>query len=304
MILRCLRMVQGTWARKGFDYYVFQTVQGGRFYLPEGAMFEIANGRRMNDRSPPFSTSKKSMTVLPHNRAILMSLVVGALTALATATHAQTRRHTCEGEFGTGSGLAGSYIGDVCRIASGTEEEAAVQNACGQGSKCRVTAEIRESDSFLMVEKVVSAEETSPPPPGPTYVERVGEHIDGVLAPLPAGCSKAQKPADRVSILLGAPIGGPTVQMKGEYCAVTNAVGDEPTNGKLKATLQANCGADAEDAELRKGAGRQISITLTKDRDGVPVIDGVQYARCPITRAATPAWWIDRQPIFEGLTLE
>lgn len=235
---------------------------------------------------------------------LLMSVVGGALAALTVATHAQTRRHICEGEFGTGSGLAGSYIGDACRIASGTAEEEAVQNACGQGATCRVTAEVRERNGFLMVEKVVSAEETSPRPPGPTYIQRVGRHIDGVLAPLPAGCRDEQRPTDRVSILLNAPIGGPTIQMGGEYCAVTHAVGDEPTNGRLNSTLRANCGAEAEDAELRTGAGRQRTIALTKNGDGPPTINSIQYARCPIRRAATPAWWIHRQPIFEGRRLE
>lgn len=221
-----------------------------------------------------------------------------------SVANAQTGRHVCEGEFGTGSGSAGSYIGDVCRLASDSDQERAVQSACQQNAYCRVVAEVRAQGRFLLIRRVISAEAISTVPKRPVSAQRLGEQVDGVLAPLPGGCAGAQAADQRVSLLFNPPGGGPAVQMFGEYCAVVRIEGDTRDDRNLTVVVALRCGAEADDATLRRQrGGRAVDITLRRAGDGPVSIDGTSYARCPISRSTTPAWWIDRQPIFRGRPL-
>ena len=174
---------------------------------------------------------------------------------------------------------------------------------CQPKSICRVDALVRPEQGRVLIVKVFKVEQAqaaaaaaSPEP----YAIRLGKFVDGVLAPASSGCNSRHRPSDRISFLLDAPDGG-TVQLFAQYCVITNARGEPPTDKSLRSTLEARCGTAAQEETLRKGkTGRKIDIVIAKAGEGPLNIDGVPYARCPIAQTSTPEWWIKRHPLYQG----
>lgn len=230
-----------------------------------------------------------------------LALAVVALAAQAQGSRQSTR--VCEGEFGTGSGLAGSSIGGTCFLGADTDEERRVQKACRQDSLCRVEASgIAQSGGRFLIKRVVSVRQVVGALRNePGYVQRVGEHIDGVLAPAASGCDRpGDGTADRVSVLLGGSKGA-AVQVHDRYCAILDGEGGDPRDGNFRATLTASCGpVGTPDADLRAtGANTVRDLVIVKTGSAVSV-DGEALVRCPIRKAYTPVWWIAGNPTFQG----
>src|SRR3954451_21183257 len=72
-----------------------------------------------------------------HPLSILIPL---ASLGAASAAGAATKTVACTGEFGSSSGLAGSYVGHSCRLKADSKPERLVQKTCQQGSICSVKA--------------------------------------------------------------------------------------------------------------------------------------------------------------------
>jgi hypothetical protein len=64
---------------------------------------------------------------------------------------------TCNGTFGTGSGMAGSYTGDVCRLDADTDEERMVQAVCEENTTCEVRGIVQVVEGRLLYIKMSSA---------------------------------------------------------------------------------------------------------------------------------------------------
>ena len=211
------------------------------------------------------------------------------------------RRLVCEGVLDTGSGMAGSTLGD-CAFKADSDQERLVQSVCAQGSTCRVEglARLRRRGEIA---KVLAVRQLALPQSNKTsYLEDVADRLDGVLAPAAAGCDNPQDtPDDRVSVLLDG-LGGPAIQIHGRYCAVTSGSGDPVASGSFQAILRANCATvGAPDADLRTGRAGEKSEIVVVLAEGVPIrIDGEALVRCPIRRQYVAKWWIDGNKTFRG----
>jgi hypothetical protein len=100
----------------------------------------------------------RSLFILPISTALL----IGVLAADAQA--ANLKKALCSGEFGTGSGMAGSYVGDNCFLAADSDVERQVQNICAQNSKCEVTGMVTAvENSNLQIQSVLSVVQVERP---------------------------------------------------------------------------------------------------------------------------------------------
>jgi hypothetical protein len=232
--------------------------------------------------------------------AFLVVLATAPLMGVADA--AALKKVVCTGEFGTGSGTAGSYIGHTCYLDADTDQERQVSRVCKQNSQCEVTAMVREAgNDWKKIERVISVRQVSATPGRQEpYAYRVGNFVDGILAPASAGCDNpSDKSVDRISVLLQRPSGA-AIQLFGDYCAVTSGNGDEPSEGGFQATLRATCGNPADsDEKLRTGqSGSKKEIVVKMTSDGTTLIDNEPVTRCKIQKSYTPAWWLRDNPAF------
>ncbi len=234
---------------------------------------------------------------------LLSILILLVSISTASLTEAATKTVTCTGEFGSGSGLAGSYVGDICRLKADSESERLVQKTCQQGSTCHVRAVVAvQPGGLLLIQRVLQVHQISMAPSAKrSYLEEVAGGLDGILAPTAGGCGNPQDTAeDRVSVLLDG-LAGPAIQIHGRYCAVTSADGDKPGDGTWQAVLRASCGSvDPPDADLRAGRVGTKTQIVVQQRDGQIKIDGEPLVRCPIRKAYTPLWWIKSSYTFRG----
>lgn len=241
---------------------------------------------------------------------ILQTLGLAFLLASAILPPAQAQsRVVCEGEFGTGSGMAGSYVGRDCFLSADSPEERLVQTYCRQNSTCRIEADVRTQDGRRIVTKLHRIDQTKPPQTSEaTYVAKLGRHLDGILAPSDKGCSAPDTgPDDRVSVLF-AGAHWPAVQINGEFCVATTGSGDDPTSDRpFRARVALKCGPlDAKAPSWPRAAVETPRDVTFEVRSGQPgaagavVMDGLSLMRCPITRTGTPRWWIDKNPTFKG----
>ncbi len=233
---------------------------------------------------------------------LLIGFLVPALEA--QAERGGGRNAVCEGTLDTGSGLAGSTIGESCSLAADSDEERRVQEVCGLQSTCRVEAIVRDTrDGFARIVKVIGVRQIAAAPSTQrAYLKEVAAHIDGILAPAEAGCGNTQDtPQDRVSVLLDgrAPA---AIQLFARYCAVTSGSGDPPSESGFQATLRAQCGpVGTSDEALRSGqAGSKTEIVIVLAKDRPVTVDGESLTRCPIRQAYTPSWWIESSHVFRG----
>lgn len=236
------------------------------------------------------------------------TLIVLALAAIpwvgasdARPGGSEPRKVVCEGVLETGSGMAGSILGD-CAFKADSDQERLVQSVCVQGSTCRVEGVARPGRRGELA-KVLAVRQLALPESNKTsYLEDVAGHLDGILAPATAGCDNPQDtPADRVSVLLDG-LGGPAIQIHGRYCAVTSGSGDPVASGSFQAILRGNCAAvGAADADLRTGrAGQKTEIVVVLAKGGATKIDGEALVRCPIRKHYVAKWWIDGNHTFRG----
>lgn len=240
-----------------------------------------------------------------------------AALAVATATSALgqepppgtrrlERRETCAGEFTTGADPQGSWIGARCLLPAGSNVERAVQRACKPKATCRVEAVVRPEPGRVVVHRVIKVEQTQAPAAetavvhAEPYARRLGKLIDGVYAPASSGCNSRHRPNDRVSILLDVAEGG-TVQFLAQFCAIMAARGADPGEKSLRSTLEARCGPESAEEQMRKGkTGRRTDIVVSRTADQPLTIDGVPYMACPVAQGSTPEWWIKRHPQHQG----
>jgi hypothetical protein len=210
-------------------------------------------------------------------------------------------RMICEDVMDTGSGMAGSTLGD-CSFRADSDPERLVQSVCEQGATCRVEA-IGRPGHRGEVSKVVSVRQLAMPRSNKaSYLEDVAGRLDGILAPAAAGCDNPQDtPADRVSVLLDG-LNGSAIQIHGRYCAITSGSGDPVRDAGFQAVLRGNCAAvGAPDAELRTGrAGEKSEIVVAVQGSGPVKIDGEALVRCPIRQRYVAKWWIDGNHTFQG----
>src|SRR3954447_21078937 len=160
----------------------------------------------------------------------LSILILLASLGAASAAGAATKTVTCTGEFGSGSGLAGSYVGDSCRLKADSKPERLVQKICQQRSICSVRAVVAiQPGGLLLIQRVLQVRQVSiVPSMKRSYLEEIAGRMDGILAPTTSGCGSPQDTAvDRVSVLLDG-IAGPAIQIHGRYCAVMSGDGDKP----------------------------------------------------------------------------
>lgn len=100
----------------------------------------------------------RSPFILP----IATALLIGVPAAGAPA--ADLKKALCSGEFGTGSGMAGSYVGDNCFLAADSDVERHVQNICAQNSKCEATGMVATVENGnLQIQSVLSVVQVEPP---------------------------------------------------------------------------------------------------------------------------------------------
>ncbi|MBA4722157.1 MAG: hypothetical protein H2067_13615 [Alcanivorax sp.] len=210
----------------------------------------------------------------------------------------------CYGYPRMASGETGMVIkGDYhCSIPAGSEILNPVKAACREDALCKVEAMVladprRERREIRQVLSVQRVDEV--PDPAEPYRRRAGRFYDGVYARQARGCDRGGAD-ERVSLDLSRPSGG-ALQWFDQYCAVLTAEGEAPAPGEFHSTLQLRCGDKPEqDAALRGGAtGRQASAVLRHVHGRTISIDGSALVRCPIRRADTPRWWIQRPP-FNG----
>ena len=116
--------------------------------------------------------------------------IVLAFAVAATAAHAAgpqrggpLRRTVCEGVFESGSGMAGSLVGETCSLKADSDAERLVQSVCGQRTVCRVEAMVREADPGAIVKVLGVRQVAMAPAETSSYLERVARRLDGVLAP-------------------------------------------------------------------------------------------------------------------------
>lgn len=233
---------------------------------------------------------------------LVLALAAAAWSGVADARPAGAgRKLVCEGVLETGSGMAGSILGD-CAFRADSDQERMVQSVCAQGSTCRVEG-IPRPGRQGEISKVTAVRQVALPESNKTsYLEDVAGRLDGILAPATAGCDNPQDtPADRVSVLLDG-LGGPAVQIHGRYCAVTSGSGDPVASGSFQAILRGNCATvGAADADLRTGrAGEKSEIVVVLSKDAPVKIDGEALVRCPIRQRYTAKWWIDGNHTFRG----
>lgn len=235
--------------------------------------------------------------------------IVLAFAVAATAAHAvgpqrggPLRRTVCEGVFESGSGMAGSLVGETCSLKADSDAERLVQSVCGQKAVCRVEAMVRGAGPAAIVKVLGVRQVAMAPAETSPYLERVAGRLDGILAPAGAGCDNPQDTADdRVSVLLDG-MNGSAIQIHGRYCAVTSGSGDKVSDAGFQAVLRGNCAkAGVPDADLRTGrAGEKTEIAVSVPASGPVRIDGEPLVRCPIRQAYTPRWWIDGSYTFRG----
>lgn len=235
--------------------------------------------------------------------------IVLAFAVAATAAHAvgpqrggPLRRTVCEGVFESGSGMAGSLVGETCSLKADSDAERLVQSVCGQKAVCRVEAMVRAADPGAIVKVLGVRQVAMAPAETSPYLERVAGRLDGVLAPAGAGCDNPQDtPDDRISVLLDG-LNGAAIQIHGRYCAVTSGSGDKVSDAGFQAVLRGNCAkAGVPDADLRTGrAGEKTEIVVSVASSGPVRIDGEALVRCPIRQTYTPRWWIDGSHTFRG----
>ncbi|MGO4333284.1 hypothetical protein AB4037_00135 [Labrys sp. KB_33_2] len=236
---------------------------------------------------------------------LVASLLTASSLALlpSDAAAAKLKKTLCSGEFGTGSGLAGSYIGKDCFIAADSDMQEQVAGICKEGSRCEVEAMVEVApDGSRQIRTVLSVRQAGRAPATRTsYAQRAGNYADGIYALQDDGCDKqGATPGNRVSVqLLRA--AGPAIQLYGKYCAVIEADGEEPSSAKFQATLQLRCGSSpAQDQALRSGrSGTAETIVMTPAPERQLWLDEDTLIRCPIKRAYTPQWWIEAPP-FNG----
>lgn len=210
----------------------------------------------------------------------------------------------CYGYPKMASGEAGAVIkGDHhCVIPADSEILNLVDAACQEDALCKVEAmvladprrERREIRQVLSVQKIDDV-----PDPAEPYRRRAGRFHDGVYAREDGGCERGGAD-ERVSLDLSRPAGG-ALQWFDQYCAVLAAGGETPAPGEFQSTLQLRCGdGPDQDTALRDGAtGRETTAVLRHEHGRAISIDGDALVRCPIRRADTPRWWIQRAP-FNG----
>lgn len=233
---------------------------------------------------------------------IAVSVVTAASPVLAKAPADHLRKMVCQGVLESGSGLAGSMIGEQCSLAADTDLERLVQSTCAPESVCRVEALVTNGDptrirKVTRVQQLAMPEDKTQP-----YMDKVAERLDGILAPASAGCDGSQDtPVDRVSVQLNG-LSGPAIQIHDKYCAISSASGDHVGDGGFQAVLRGNCAATGvSDADLRTGKiGDKQEIKISMPSSGPVKIDGEPLMRCPIRRAYTPKWWIDADQSFRG----
>jgi hypothetical protein len=95
----------------------------------------------------------------------LSALVINGVTVALAAPSAKKalQQVTCKGEFGSGSGVAGSSIGGDCFIFADTDQERIVQDACAQNSICEARAMATvDPDGAKHLETIISVKQTSP----------------------------------------------------------------------------------------------------------------------------------------------
>lgn len=232
---------------------------------------------------------------------LALAAVPWAGMSVARPGGSETRKTVCEGVLETGSGMAGSILGD-CAFKADSDQERLVQSVCAQGSTCRVEGFPRPGRRGEIA-KVLAVRQLALPESNKTsYLEDVAGRLDGILAPASAGCDNPQDtPADRVSVLLDG-LGGPAMQIHGRYCAVTSGSGDPVAGGSFQAILRGNCAAvGAADADLRTGRAGEKSEIVVVLAKGAPIkIDGEALVRCPIRRQYVAKWWIDGNHTFRG----
>jgi hypothetical protein len=232
-------------------------------------------------------------------------IVCAFIAAWSGASHAKPAgagpRLVCEGVLETGSGMAGSILGD-CAFQADSEPERLVQSVCEQGSTCRAEA-IGRPGRRDVVSKVLAVRQLAMPKSNKaSYLEDVAGRLDGILAPATAGCDNPQDTsADRVSVLLDG-LGGSAIQIHGRYCAITSGSGDPVRDSGFQALLRGNCAAvGAPDAELRTGrAGEKSEIVVAVQPNAPVKIDGEALVRCPIRQRYVAKWWIDGNHTFRG----
>ncbi|GJD90617.1 hypothetical protein BHAOGJBA_4159 [Methylobacterium hispanicum] len=235
--------------------------------------------------------------------------IVLAAAIAATSAHAAgqqrggpLRRTVCEGPFESGSGMAGSLVGDACALQADSDPERLVQSVCDQKALCRVEALVRPGSPAAIVKVLGVRQLAMAPAETSAYLEKVAGRLDGILAPQGAGCDNPQDTAqDRVSVQLNG-LTGPAIQIYGRYCAVTSGSGDRVADAGFQAILRGNCAkVGVPDADLRTGrAGEKAEIVVSVPATGPTRIDGEALVRCPIRQAYTPRWWIDGNYTFRG----
>jgi hypothetical protein len=233
---------------------------------------------------------------------LVCALVAAAWPCFSAAKPAGPgRRLVCEGTMDTGSGMAGSTLGD-CSFQADSEPERLVQSVCEQGATCRVEAIGRPGRQGEVAKVLTVRQIAMPKSDKPSYLESVAGRLDGILAPAAAGCDNPQDtPADRVSVLLDG-LGGSAIQIHGRYCAITSGSGDPVGDAGFQAVLRGNCAAvGAPDAELRTGrAGEKSEIVVAVQANGPVKIDGEPLVRCPIRQRYVAKWWIEGNHTFRG----
>jgi hypothetical protein len=96
---------------------------------------------------------------------LLPILILLVSAGAASPAEAPNRLVTCTGEFGSGSGLAGSHVGDSCRLKADSEAERLVQKTCQQGSTCEVRAIVTvQPGGLLLILRVLEVRQVSMPP--------------------------------------------------------------------------------------------------------------------------------------------
>lgn len=236
-------------------------------------------------------------------------MIVHAVAVAATAAHAAgpqrgdpLPRMVCEGVFESGSGMAGSLVGETCFLKADSDAERLVQSVCGQRTVCRVEAMVRAADPGAIV-KVLGVRQVAMAPAETSSLSREGRQALGRGPGSPsAGCDNPQDtPDDRISVLLDG-LNGAAIQIHGRYCAVTSGSGDKVSDAGFQAVLRGNCAkAGIPDADLRTGrAGEKTEIVVSVPSSGPVRIDGEALVRCPIRQAYTPRWWIDGSHTFRG----
>jgi hypothetical protein len=213
---------------------------------------------------------------------LALAAVPWAGISVARPGGSETRKTVCEGVLETGSGMAGSILGD-CAFKADSDQERLVQSVCAQGSTCRVEGVPRPGRRGEIA-KVLAVRQLALPESNKTsYLEDVAGRLDGILAPASAGCDNPQ-------------------DIHGRYCAVTSGSGDPVASGSFQAILRGNCAAvGAADADLRTGRAGEKSEIVVVLAKGAPIkIDGEALVRCPIRRQYVAKWWIDGNHTFRG----